>query len=312
MLVWKAPTTAMNPTIAEAFIAGELEKDEAAARGEYWPSSGPTSRRSSPARSSSRASSPAVASWPGCPGCRIAPSVDPSGGSGGDSFTLGGRPLGGASRAADRRARRGPGGPAAVLARVDDGRSRGAAPDLRRRARSWVIGSRRVAQRAVPEARRHVHGLGADEVGPLPRRVAVAQCGHRRAARPSPARRATLRVGAPDQSRRAGQRSTMARTATMTSPMRSCGVIADLLVHAPGSDGGPVPMNGTTIRPDLAAWAQPARVRAYNAIRLGAARRRGSPTADAIRPLNTGLRVQAPKFLATLQHAQQFTAGSAS
>ena len=35
VLVWKAPTTAMNPTISEAFVAAELEKDEAAARAEY-------------------------------------------------------------------------------------------------------------------------------------------------------------------------------------------------------------------------------------------------------------------------------------
>jgi len=32
-----------------------------------------------------------------------------------------------------------------------------------------------------------------------------------------------------------------------------CGVLADLLVHAPGSDGGPVPMIGESIRVDLAA-----------------------------------------------------------
>jgi hypothetical protein len=35
VLIWKAPTTAMNPTIAEAFVAAEIEKDEAAARAEY-------------------------------------------------------------------------------------------------------------------------------------------------------------------------------------------------------------------------------------------------------------------------------------
>lgn len=34
-IVWKAPTTAMNPTISEAFVTAELEKDEAAARAEY-------------------------------------------------------------------------------------------------------------------------------------------------------------------------------------------------------------------------------------------------------------------------------------
>ena len=48
VLVWTAPTRAMNPTIAEAFVAAELEKDEAAARAEYSASSGPTSRRPLP------------------------------------------------------------------------------------------------------------------------------------------------------------------------------------------------------------------------------------------------------------------------
>ena len=35
VLVWKAPTRSMNPTISEVFVAAELEKDEAAARAEY-------------------------------------------------------------------------------------------------------------------------------------------------------------------------------------------------------------------------------------------------------------------------------------
>ena len=45
----------------------------------------------------------------------------------------------------------------------------------------------------------------------------------------------------------------------------ACGVLADLLVHAPGADGGPVPMSGTTLRIDLAAWNQPAALQPYNA-----------------------------------------------
>ncbi len=35
VLVWRAPTMAMNPTIPESFVAAELAKDEASARAEY-------------------------------------------------------------------------------------------------------------------------------------------------------------------------------------------------------------------------------------------------------------------------------------
>ena len=35
MLVWKAPTRVMNPTVSESFIAAEMEKDPASAAAEY-------------------------------------------------------------------------------------------------------------------------------------------------------------------------------------------------------------------------------------------------------------------------------------
>jgi hypothetical protein len=43
-----------------------------------------------------------------------------------------------------------------------------------------------------------------------------------------------------------------------------CGVLADLLVHQPGAEGGPVPVHGTTLRIDLAAWNQPAALQPFN------------------------------------------------
>ena len=46
ILVWKAPTRAMNPTVPQRVIDDAMAEDEASARAEYGASSGPTSRRS--------------------------------------------------------------------------------------------------------------------------------------------------------------------------------------------------------------------------------------------------------------------------
>jgi hypothetical protein len=87
VLVWKAPTRAMNPTIAEAFVAAELEKDEAAARAEYL-AEFRTDIESFLSREIVEACvEPGVHARPPLDGIRYTAFVDPSGGVG-DSFAL--------------------------------------------------------------------------------------------------------------------------------------------------------------------------------------------------------------------------------
>ena len=87
VLVWKAPTTAMNPTISEAFVAAELEKDEAAARAEYL-AEFRTDIESFLAPRDRRGVHRARDPWPiAAAGIQYVAFVDPSGGVG-DSFAL--------------------------------------------------------------------------------------------------------------------------------------------------------------------------------------------------------------------------------
>jgi hypothetical protein len=87
VLVWKAPTRAMNPTISEAFVAAELEKDEAAARAEYL-AEFRTDIESFLSREIVEACIEAgVHARPPRDGLRYTAFVDPSGGVG-DSFAL--------------------------------------------------------------------------------------------------------------------------------------------------------------------------------------------------------------------------------
>jgi hypothetical protein len=87
VLVWKAPTTAMNPTISQTFIDGELEKDEASARAEYL-AEFRTDIESFLSREVVEACvEPGVHARPPRDGIKYVAFVDPSGGVG-DSFAL--------------------------------------------------------------------------------------------------------------------------------------------------------------------------------------------------------------------------------
>jgi hypothetical protein len=87
VLVWQAPTTAVNPTIAEAFIAAELAKDEASARAEYL-AEFRTDIESFLSREVVEACvEPGVHARPPLDGIEYVAFVDPSGGVG-DSFAL--------------------------------------------------------------------------------------------------------------------------------------------------------------------------------------------------------------------------------
>ena len=87
VLVWKAPTTAMNPTISEAFVAAELEKDEAAARAEYLAEFRTDIETFFSREIVEACIEPGVHARPPLDGIRYTAFVDPSGGVG-DSFAL--------------------------------------------------------------------------------------------------------------------------------------------------------------------------------------------------------------------------------
>ena len=83
VLVWKAPTTAMNPTISEAFVAAELEKDEAAARAEYLAEFRTDIETFFSREIVEACIEPGVHARPPLDGIRYTAFVDPSGGVGG-------------------------------------------------------------------------------------------------------------------------------------------------------------------------------------------------------------------------------------
>ena len=87
VLVWKAPTTAMNPTIAQTFIDGELAKDEASARAEYLAEFRVDIESFLSREVIEACVEPGVAARPPRDGLRYTAFVDPSGGIG-DSFAL--------------------------------------------------------------------------------------------------------------------------------------------------------------------------------------------------------------------------------
>jgi hypothetical protein len=87
VLVWKAPTRAMNPTISEAFVAAELAKDEAAARAEYLAEFRTDIETFLSREIVEACIEPGVHARPPRDGLRYTAFVDPSGGVG-DSFAL--------------------------------------------------------------------------------------------------------------------------------------------------------------------------------------------------------------------------------
>ena len=87
VLVWKAPTRAMNPTISEAFVAAELAKDEAAARAEYLAEFRTDIETFLSREIVEACVEPGVHARPPRDGLRYAAFVDPSGGVA-DSFAL--------------------------------------------------------------------------------------------------------------------------------------------------------------------------------------------------------------------------------
>ncbi len=267
VLVWNAPTTAMNPTITEAFVAAELEKDEAAARGEYLAEF----RTDIEAFITREVVESCVT--PGCrelarmPGVSYRAFCDPSGGSGADSFTL-------AIAHAETRDGR-------LIAVMDALREvrppfspESATADLAALLRSYgineVTGDRFAGEWPREAFRKHgvsyrlsekpksdlyrdaLPSFNAGTVALLDHPRLVAQlCG---------LERRTSRGGRDSIDHGPHGHDDLANAA--------CGVLADLLVHQPGSEGGPVPMFGDSIRVDLAAWNQIPGTEQFNSGRI--------------------------------------------
>jgi hypothetical protein len=267
VVVWHAPTTAMNPTIAETFVAGELAKDDAAARGEYL--------------AEFRTDIETFVSREGIDAC-VVPGrfelparrdvqhrgfVDPSGGSGADSFTL-----------------------AIAHAETRDGR-RIAVLDALREARPPFSPEQTVAEfAALCRAYAVAEVTGDRYAGEFPRELfRRAGVSYTLAARPKsdlyrdmlPSLNAGMvelldhprlvaQLGALERRTSRGGRDSIdhAPHAHDDVANATAGVIADLLVLAPGSEGGGVPMFGESLRIDLASWNQPAALRPFNSGRI--------------------------------------------
>ena len=263
VLVWNAPTTAMNPTITEAFVAAELEKDEAAARAEYLAEFRVDIESYLSREVIDACVIPGRHELPPVPGLGYRAFCDPAGGSGTDSFSLAvahvetrdGRRV--AVLDAIREARP-PFSPEAVVHEFAAGlRSYGIHEVVGDAyAGSWPAEAFRkvgITYMAAAKPKSAIYGdalpsLNAHGVELLDHPRLIAQlCG---------LERRTSRGGRDSIDHGPHGHDDLVNAV--------CGVLADLLVHAPGADGGPVPMRGTTIRVDLAPWNQHPGTAAFN------------------------------------------------
>lgn len=253
VLVWNAPTTAMNPTIPEAFVAGELAKDEAAARGEYLAEfrtdiESYISREAIDACvDAGRHESPPVR------GLAYRGFTDPSGGSGTDSFSLA------IAHVEERQGRR-----VAVLDAIREVRPpfspESATADLAALLRTYgiteVTGDRFAGEFPREMFRKHGFSYRLSEKPksdlyrdslPALNSGSVALLDHPRlVAQLSSLERRTARGG----------RDSIDHGPHDHDDIGNClaGVVADLLVHQLGYEGGAFPLRGETL--DLSTWGQ--------------------------------------------------------
>jgi hypothetical protein len=263
VLVWNAPTTAMNPTITEAFVAAELEQDEPAARGEYLAEF----RVDIEAFITREVVESCVT--PGCrerarmPGVSYRAFCDPSGGSGADSFTL-------AIAHAETR----DGRLIAVLDALREIRPpfspESATADLAALLRTYgiaeVVGDRFGGEFPREMFRKHgvTYRVSEKPKSDLYRDSLPALNSGSVALLDHP--RLIVQLAGLERRTSRGGRDSIDHGPHGHDDLANavCGVLADLLVHQPGSEGGPVPIHGDTIRVDLATWNVPPALRPYN------------------------------------------------
>jgi hypothetical protein len=259
VLVWKAPTTAMNPTIAEAFVAGELDQDEAAARGEYL-----AEFRTDIETFVSREVVETCVIW----GRRELPPrrevshvafTDPAGGSGADAFTLAiahgevrdGRRIAVVDAIRERRP---PFSPEQTVAEF--------AALLRTYGLREVVGDRFGGE--FPREMFRAHGVTYVVADQVKRDLYVNALPHLNAGTVEllDHPRLVAQLSGLERHTHRGGRDTIDHAPQGHDDIANavCGVVADLLVLAPGAEGGPVAMRGESL--DFAGWGR--RVDAYN------------------------------------------------
>jgi hypothetical protein len=255
VLVWQAASPSMNPTLDPAVLAAAYAADATAAAAEY----GAEFRRDIETYVSREVIEACVVpgrhEWPRLPRVGHVGFVDPAGGSGGDSFTLaiahaesrGGRLVAVLDALREVRPPFSPEATTADLAsllraygcrEVTGDRYAGEWP--REQFRKHGI-SYRVAEHPKSDLYRDAlpaFNAGLVELLDHPRLLAQL-CG---------LERRTSRGGRDSIDHGPHAHDDVANAV--------CGVLAALLVHAPGSEGGPVPIHDETIRFDLAAWTQ--------------------------------------------------------
>jgi len=193
VLVWRAPTRTMNPTVPQSVVDAAMEADPQSAAAEYL-----AQYRIDVQLFVSRDAIEAAViagrfELPRVEGIRYHAFVDPSGGSS-DSMTLCVAHISGQPR----RRRSDPRALCSVLARRLRQRIFGRAPQPRRRPDRRRPLRRRVAARGLPQARRRLSRRRQDEVRSLSCPAAAAEQRPRRIARQQAPRRSALRPGATD------------------------------------------------------------------------------------------------------------------
>ena len=254
VLVWNASTTAMNGTISEAFVAAELEKDEAAARAEYL-AEFRTDVETFVSREvveacidAGRHESPPVR------GVTYRAFTDPSGG-GSDrsrwpsptpSHARGAwSPCSTPSGRSAHRSHPSQRPPISPRSSAPTGSPKSSATGTRAngRASSSASTASRIWSPSRPKSdlyRDALPHLNSQSVALLDHPRLVAQlCG---------LERRTSRGGRDSIDHGPHGHDDVANSV--------CGVLANLLVHQPGADGGVVPIHGGTLRFDLAQWNQ--------------------------------------------------------
>ena len=191
VLVWRAPTRTMNPTVPQSVVDAAMEADPQSAAAEYL-----AQYRIDVQLFVSRDAIEAAViagrfELPRVEGIRYHAFVDPSGGSS-DSMTLCVAHISGQPR----RRRSDPRALCSVLARRLRQRIFGRAPQPRRRPDRRRPLRRRVAARGLPQARRRLSRRRQDEVRSLSCPAAAAEQRPRRIARQQAPRRSALRPGA--------------------------------------------------------------------------------------------------------------------
>ena len=191
VLVWRAPTRTMNPTVPQSVVDAAMEADPQSAAAEYL-----AQYRIDVQLFVSRDAIEAAViagrfELPRVEGIRYHAFVDPSGGSS-DSMTLCVAHISGQPR----RRRSDPRALCSVLARRLRQRIFGRAPQPRRRPDRRRPLRRRVAARGLPQARRRLSRRRQDEVRSLSCPAAAIEQRPRRAARQQAPRRSALRPGA--------------------------------------------------------------------------------------------------------------------